>query len=99
MKVATEQYMYTLPIGRENAVHQQDLCRRWGVNARTVRAIIEELRLGGAFIVTGQEGYYLTDDPEEIEAYVRKKRAEAYSILRMLTPMRRYLLDRKKGKK
>ena len=77
-----------------------ELCRLTGWPDRTVRQAIEDARRAsgddGPFIVTavGGMGYFLTKDPDEIEAHYRSEYARAMSILVRTKGERRFLKKR-----
>ena len=77
--------------GRQNAVPRKELSAVVGMADRRVRACIEAARREGVFIVSGDSGYYIATEVEEVERQYRIDRARALSILKRLTPMRRYL--------
>ena len=86
--------------GEDNAMTRGALCALLGLPDRTVRKLIEEARReetdDGPFIVTavGGRGYYLTDDPDEIERHYHGEYARAMSILVSTKGERRYLKKR-----
>lgn len=70
-------YYLSIPIGKCNAVSRAHLCREWGTNDRTVRAIIADIRadcvrLGMEYYVVSDshgKGYWRTRDMNEIEEF------------------------------
>lgn len=82
-----------IPYGRENAVTRTQLMIRTGLPDRKVRREIEKARSEGNIIINAQtgEGYYRTDDLNEIERQYRQEKGRALSILRQLKPLRRAL--------
>jgi hypothetical protein len=64
------------------------LARLCGVSRRDIEEAVETLRLDGEPIVAGPYGLRLTDDPEELSAYVKGRRDRARSILRASRPLR-----------
>ena len=74
--IKEEFYWNDIPVGKENAVTYDTLCARWGVEKRTVRAILHDLSLydsGDDYILIRSSknggGFYKTDDREEMKAY------------------------------
>ena len=67
-----------IPVGRENAITYDELCKRWNCDRRTARARLHELSLydnGDNYILIrsgGCKGFYKTDDEAEILAYKRE---------------------------
>ena len=59
-----------------------------GLTDRVMRDAIEKLRNRGYWIVNGiYGGYYLTNDPKDLEYWVRKERARASSINKTVRAM------------
>lgn len=74
-----EFYWNDIPVGKENAVSYNTLCTMWGVDRRTVRAILHNLSLydnGDNYILIRSSknggGFYKTDDPAELQAYKKE---------------------------
>jgi hypothetical protein len=69
--------------GRENAIPLRDLVSLTGLDARTVRVMIQAERLAGALILSdNKRGYFLPGDDEERREFVRSMRHRAEAILR-----------------
>lgn len=70
-----------------------------GIHERAVRELIEELREEGHLICNDQdgEGYYLSDDIEDIRRQYARDRARALSILKRLRPFRRKIHEAEKN--
>jgi len=74
-----------IPKGRQNAIHQDELSNLLGIDAGTVKKLIQRERESGAsiidekelFIVSGQCGYWLTDNITEVREYIRKEEGQA----------------------
>lgn len=66
-----------------------------GINERAVRELIEELRGDGHLICNDQDGqgYYLSDDLEDIRRQCARDRARALSVLKRLRPFRRKIRE------
>lgn len=76
-KHLVESYLY---IGKENAVKGKVLCKKLCVDARTMRAMIQERRRAGIPIVASKQkgtcGYYIAKDDEEKLEYIRSVESE-----------------------
>jgi biotin operon repressor len=59
---------------RHGACTIESLARLCGVSRRDIEEAVETLRLDGEPIVAGPYGLRLTDDPEELSAYVKGRR-------------------------
>lgn len=87
--------VYVIPTGRENAVHARVLKQKWGLkDEREVRLIIQKLREDGVLIATNANGYYMTDDPDDLLRFYRTQRAKAIGLLKSISATRRYLKER-----
>lgn len=69
--------------GHEAAVPLRHLAHLTGLNEREVRKRIEYERRAGVLIVSDNQcGYWLTDDPAEVQRFARSMRHRAQEILR-----------------
>ena len=72
-----------IPIGRENAISREALCNIWCCCDRVARKNIQALRMempeDGYIIVSSSHdtGYYRTNDPAEIAAFIKETEARA----------------------
>lgn len=71
-----DDYWESIPLGKEAAVGYAYLTRRWGMDARRVRAVLHELSKhdagdGLVLIRSARDGggFYRTADPGEMRAY------------------------------
>lgn len=76
-----------IPIGRENAISRPELSRITGISDREVRRQIAELRAEDSdddLVIASSSrhgrGYFLTDKPDEIRAFI----AEMLKRIRMV---------------
>lgn len=60
-----------IPHGAQNAITGAELCKLMGCELREVTRAIQRARLHGAPICASGGGYYLTDDPGELERYIK----------------------------
>lgn len=94
-----EQYWACIPVGKENAITYPQLEMRWGMNERSVRAMLAELSRfdnGDNYILirsSAGRGFYLTDDPADIAAYKRECRSRAIKTFAPLKKINRVLAD------
>ena len=94
MKRTEEDHLFLLnriPVGRDNAVHMKDLSAQLGVDDRTIRAWINSARNAGYMILSGNEGYWRSDNTSEIKGSYRRRRRMAMAILRTEREPRRVL--------
>ena len=76
--------------GKGAGVTRTWLATQTGVNDRSVRLAIEDLRNDGMLICNDQDGkgYYLASDERDIMRQYRRDCARAMSILKRLKPLR-----------
>lgn len=77
---AAERISNALRTGESNAVSLSDMCRISGLDNRSTRLCIEDMRRKGAVICSGSKGYYLPGDVYELRRYVRTEYARSQSI-------------------
>lgn len=72
-----------IPKGRENAISRASLAALLNMPDRTVRQMIEKARREGEIIINlgSGEGYYISDDPADIEKQLRMNNSRAMAIL------------------
>lgn len=82
-----------IPVGRENAISRSALAAKWGCSDRVARRRIAELRCmeDEQYVIVshsrgGVRGYYRTDNPDEIEHFIREMEKRAKNTFR---PLRR----------
>ena len=85
-----------IPVGRNNAVTRMALSGRWNMPDRKVRRQIARFReddSDGMIVVSSSRGrgYYRTNDPEEIRAFINDTAARIRSLSRLLICARRAL--------
>lgn len=78
MNVNLEGYWNTIPVGKENAVSYEELCKLWGVNPRAARSTLHKLSTydnGDDYVLIRSSrgsGFYRTDNKELITLYRRE---------------------------
>ena len=98
--VKAEYDLEDIPIGgEENAITRRELAKLWGCTDRMARRYIAELRAednGDDYIIMSKssgKGYYRTNDPDEIEHFVRETTKRAKNTFRPLRKARRLLKE------
>ena len=83
-----------IPHGRKNAISRQALKDLTGCSDRENRAMIERARMNGTPILSSSacSGYWISDDPSEIDAFRREQANRAKKLMRMVSA-----LDNKKA--
>lgn len=74
--------------GRDRAVTLGQLQEQLGTSRRQVERAIEALVLGGAPVVTGGDGAYLSTDARELAEAAKALQARAVTILRRARALR-----------
>lgn len=87
-----------IPIGRENAISKAALCRLWGCSEREARNRVAQLRAEPArdgYVIlstsNGPTGYWRSDDPQEIAAFIRETEHRAKNTFLSLKAARAFL--------
>jgi len=63
-----EKILSLIPFGRDNAVHVRDIVSLTGLPERNIRRMIEHARREGAFILSGDCGFWMADPSTETSA-------------------------------
>ena len=75
-----------LMTGRDNAIPMTDLASILNLPERAVRREILEARLRGELIVSNEQGYFLSTDPDDLREYIIKKKAYIKTASAALKP-------------
>lgn len=76
-----------IPIGKENAIHQEELANIMGVTKQAAKAMVCKARKSGAEILSGNRGYYFAKDDEERKEFVAMQSKQAYTRLKTIKPI------------
>lgn len=90
-----EKLLAVIPKGKENAIHLNALSDALGVKESTAKKYVQEARRNGLMICSGQEGYWITDNSDEIRVFETTLHKQAISRLRTTKPMRDTLKEYK----
>lgn len=82
-----------IPTSKEAAVSREMLCQWTGLPDRAVRERIEKARQDGVMILSFGNGYYISEDLDEIARYYKQEDRRARSIHYRLGPMRKKLKE------
>lgn len=89
-----------IPTGQANAISRRQLAIRAGLSDRDMRLQIAKARADGIPIINRQDGrgYYISDNPDEIERFSRQEYSRAVSISRAAAALNNYANElRRKG--
>ena len=82
-----------IPTNKESAVSREMLCQWTGLPDRVVRSLIEKARNEGVMILNFGQGYYISEDVDELQRYYAQERRRAISILCRLKTLRKKLKE------
>lgn len=84
-----------IPKGKEYAIQKETLCVLTGKTERAVRKHIQKARDDGVMIVNDMDsnGYYISEDLDEIERQYKRDKSRALAILKRLKSMRKFLKE------
>lgn len=68
-----------IPHGKNNAVHLEQLCSWTGAGSTTVKKAIQRARIQGEPILSERCGYWRSEDPAQVRAFLREMRLQARS--------------------
>lgn len=78
-------------MGKDNAIHQAQLCAVLNMSPSTVKLVIRSARKQGVEILSGVPGYWIAENDQEKKDFVRLMRKQALSRLVSTGPMRKTL--------
>lgn len=82
-----------IPIGKENAIHQEELASLLGVSPATVKKMVREARQRGVEILSGTQGYWLAKDDNERREFVSLLSKQAFTRLKTTKPIKSSLQE------
>lgn len=87
----TERIACLIPIGRRNAISREDLAAAMHTTDRKMRKAVAEAKKQGLMICNDGDGYYQSDELNDLWRQYRRETARAMSILKARKPMRAVL--------
>lgn len=82
-----------LKMGEENAIHQKELAEKLNISPQTLKATIKTARKCGLKILSSQKGYYLSNNPREIERFIKSMAEQAKSRFGSISKLRKAIKD------
>ncbi len=76
-----------IPLGKENAIHQEELAKILGVSCGKAKLMVKDARNNGAEIISSVRGYYFPKDDEERKEYVKTQKKQALARLSTIKPI------------
>ena len=84
----TERIAGLIPKGRRNAISREDLAAALHTTDRKMRKAVAEAKMQGVMICNDGDGYYQSDELNDLWRQYRRETARAMSILKARKPMR-----------
>lgn len=78
--IVSEEVYNVLGIGVEHAKKRGEITGLTGYNAREIRLAVNDLRGNGYPICSGDEGYWIAKNAEEVDRTIRRLLSEARNI-------------------
>lgn len=76
-----------IPVGKENALHQEQLADLLGVTREAVKNMVRNARRNGTEILSGSCGYYFAKDDTERREFIAIQSKQAYTRLKTIKPI------------
>jgi len=76
-----------IPIGKQNAIHMQELANKVGVTPETLKHMIRRARLKGEIIISGVSGYWYGETEEESKEFITLMRLQAAARVKTIDNM------------
>ena len=73
-------YLKKHHVGRDNAVHCNEIEKLFGIDRRTVQRSVNLLRREGFAICSDQNGYYYADNQKEIDATIKRLNSQVQNM-------------------
>ena len=70
-----------IPFGEECAVSAKQLARELNTDVRTVRDVVHRARIAGILILSGDAGYWRSDDQQELKRFCARMFSMGQEIL------------------
>lgn len=91
MRIELEKLLCAIPKGKENAVHNDELAKQFGVSIHTIKKQVQDARNKKIPIVSDSHGYWLTDDRDEIKAFIGSMEKQGKKRLKTIKALKRTL--------
>ena len=86
-------WIFNIPYGEENAIHQKDLAERLGMTSSHLKEEIRDARLRGVEICSSAAGYFFPKDEVERKKYVNIQLKQALTRFKTSKAIRRSLRE------
>ena len=88
-----ERLKSAIPVGKNNAIHQQELAKRLRITPADVKQLVRTARQQGLQILSGVQGYWFAENESEKKEFVNIMHKQAFSRLRTATPIKNTISD------
>lgn len=88
-----EKLLRVIPIGKENAIHQEELAALLGVTPAAVKKMVREARQKDLEILSGRQGYWFAKDDNERREFVSLLSKQAFTRLKTTKPIKSSLQE------
>ena len=82
-----------IPVGKNNAIHQQELAKRLHITPAEVKQLVRTARQQGLQILSGVQGYWFAENESEKKEFVNIMHKQAFSRLRTANPIKNTISD------
>lgn len=86
-----EKYLREHSDGKDYPICSSELAKAFGVPRTTIRRMINTARSNGSPICSGQRGYYITTDKEEIRNTIQSLRGRISKMEKAIAGLEAYL--------
>ena len=94
MNEIMDRIRFLIPVGKENAIHLNELAEKSGLKPSLVKKCIQRLRQqGGSDIMSGNSGYWITTDDIDKRTFERMFRKQALTRLKTTKQLRHSLKE------
>lgn len=70
-----------VPYGKQNAISGQQLAKRLHKNVRGMCSLIHEARMSGLLILSGDAGYWRSENLDELKEFYKRMRSQGIGTL------------------
>ena len=86
-----------LPRGRDSAITYGALAERLGIPRRSIEKAVRQMRLDGIPVITGNDGAWVAESPQEAREQAGRLRSRAIHIMEPAAALERWADDQEYG--
>ena len=91
MRNDLERILCAIPKGKDKAIHNEELAKQFGMSIHTIKKYIQDARMQGIPIVSDKSGYWITDDREELKAFIDSMEKQGKKRFKTIKALKRTL--------